>query len=211
MSNTPEVNVQRRRKGEKPTGQAVAPRRRDTGGGTGGMGGSSGGGTGGSSFGGGGGGLFKPTRGKMGGCGGIVAIIAIAVLYLLLSGDGGLGGDPGQAPIDQPPVTNAEPTQILATHTPRATRVPSTTGSGDTWLVMLYQDADDQVLEQDIYLDLNEAERVGSSENVTIVAQLDRFRGGFQGGEDWTSTRRYLVTQDDDFNSIGSELVDDLG
>lgn len=215
MSNTPEVNVQRRRKGEKPTGQAVAPRRRDTGGGqggsSGGMGGSSGGGTGGSSFGGGGGGLFKPTRGKMGGCGGIVAIIAIAVLYLLLSGDGGLGGDPGQAPIDQPPVTNAEPTQILATHTPRATRVPSTTGSGDTWLVMLYQDADDQVLEQDIYLDLNEAERVGSSENVTIVAQLDRFRGGFQGGEDWTSTRRYLVTQDDDFNSIGSELVDDLG
>ena len=211
MSNTPEVNVQRRRKGEKPTGQAVAPRRRDTGGGTGGMGGSSGGGTGGSSFGGGGGGLFKPTRGKMGGCGGIVAIIAIAVLYLLLSGDGGLGGDPGQAPIDQPPVTNAEPTQILATHTPRATRVPSTTGSGDTWLVMLYQDADDQVLEQDIYLDLNEAERVGSSENVTIVAQMDRFRGGFQGGEDWTSTRRYLVTQDDDFNSIGSELVDDLG
>ena len=211
MSNTPEVNVQRRRKGEKPTGQAVAPRRRDTGGGTGGMGGSSGGGTGGSSFGGGGGGLFTPTRGKMGGCGGIVAIIAIAVLYLLLSGDGGLGGDPGQAPIDQPPVTNAQPTQILATHTPRATRVPSTTGSGDTWLVMLYQDADDQVLEQDIYLDLNEAERVGSSENVTIVAQLDRFRGGFQGGEDWTSTRRYLVTQDDDFNSIGSELVDDLG
>jgi len=215
MSNTPEVNVQRRRKGEKPTGQAVAPRRRDTGGGqggsSGGMGGSSGGGTGGSSFGGGGGGLFKPTRGKMGGCGGIVAIIAIAVLYLLLSGDGGLGGDPGQAPIDQPPVTNAQPTQILATHTPRATRVPSTTGSGDTWLVMLYQDADDQVLEQDIYLDLNEAERVGSSENVTIVAQLDRFRGGFQGGEDWTSTRRYLVTQDDDFNSIGSELVDDLG
>jgi len=215
MSNTPEVNVQRRRKGEKPTGQAVAPRRRDTGGGqggsSGGMGGSSGGGTGGSSFGGGGGGLFKPTRGKMGGCGGIVAIIAIAVLYLLLSGEGGLGGDPGQAPIDQPPVTNAEPTQILATHTPRATRVPSTTGSGDTWLVMLYQDADDQVLEQDIYLDLNEAERVGSSENVTIVAQMDRFRGGFQGGEDWTSTRRYLVTQDDDFNSIGSELVDDLG
>ena len=215
MSNTPEVNVQRRRKGEKPTGQAVAPRRRDTGGGqggsSGGMGGSSGGGTGGSSFGGGGGGLFKPTRGKMGGCGGIVAIIAIAVLYLLLSGDGGLGGDPGQAPIDQPPVTNAQPTQILATHTPRATRVPSTTGSGDTWLVMLYQDADDQVLEQDIYLDLNEAERVGSSENVTIVAQMDRFRGGFQGGEDWTSTRRYLVTQDDDFNSIGSELVDDLG
>ena len=35
---------------------------------------------------------------------------------------------------------------------------------------MLYQNADDQVLEQDIYVDLNEAERVGSTDNVTVVA-----------------------------------------
>ncbi len=218
MPNTPEINVQRRRKGEKPTGQAVAPQRREPGGGQGsgsgsGLGGSSGGGMGGSPFGGGGGGggLFTPTRGKVGGCGGLLGIIAIVVIYMLLSQGGGLGGDQGQVPIDQPPVTNQEPTQIRATQTPRATRVPSTSGSGDTWLVMLYQDADDQALEQDIYLDLNEAEKVGSTDKVTIVAQMDRFRGGFQGGEDWTSTRRYLVTQDDDLNNIGSELVDDLG
>jgi hypothetical protein len=29
------------------------------------------------------------------------------------------------------------------------------------WLVMLYQNADDEVLEQDIFTDLNEAELVG--------------------------------------------------
>ena len=40
---------------------------------------------------------------------------------------------------------------------------------------MLYQDADDKILEQDIYVDLNEAERVGSSDRVNIVAQMDRF------------------------------------
>ena len=45
---------------------------------------------------------------------------------------------------------------------------------------MMYQDADDKVLEQDIHLDLNEAERIGSSDNVHIVAQVDRYRGGWQ-------------------------------
>ena len=43
---------------------------------------------------------------------------------------------------------------------------PVATGDGDTWTVMLYQDADDKMLEKDIYIDLNEAERIGSSERV---------------------------------------------
>ncbi|MGB9826783.1 MAG: clostripain-related cysteine peptidase, partial [Desulfofundulus sp.] len=76
---------------------------------------------------------------------------------------------------------------------------------------MLYQDADDQVLEQDIYLDLNEAERVGSSPNVHIVAQIDRFRAGFQGDGNWTSARRYYVVQDNDLHRVGSKLVQELG
>ena len=88
--------------------------------------------------------------------------------------------------------------------------VPAATGN-QTWTVMLYQDADDQVLEQDIFLDLNEAERVGSSKNVNIVAQIDRYRGAFQGDGDWTSARRYYVTQDNDLNHINSQMVQDLG
>jgi hypothetical protein len=76
---------------------------------------------------------------------------------------------------------------------------------------MLYQDADDQVLEQDIYLDLNEAERVGSSDRVTILAQMDRFSGGFAGNDDYRTARRYLVRQDNDLNTISSELLEDLG
>ena len=79
------------------------------------------------------------------------------------------------------------------------------------WLVMLYSDADDNVLEQDIMLDLQEAELVGSTDQVTIVAQIDRFEGGFAGVEEWTGTRRLLITQDDDLNSLGSEVLEDLG
>jgi hypothetical protein len=76
---------------------------------------------------------------------------------------------------------------------------------------MNYQDADDQVLEQDIFIDLNEMERIGSTEDVRIVTQIDRYRGGFSGDGDWQTARRYLVQYDDDLNAIGSELVEDLG
>ena len=79
------------------------------------------------------------------------------------------------------------------------------------WLVMLYQNADDQVLEGDIFTDLNEAELVGSTDKVTIVSQFDRYDGAFDGDGDWTGTKRFLVTQDDDLDSVGSEELEDLG
>ena len=40
------------------------------------------------------------------------------------------------------------------------------------WLVMLYQNADDPVLEGDIFTDLNEAERVGASAAVIWLLKL---------------------------------------
>ena len=76
---------------------------------------------------------------------------------------------------------------------------------------MLYQDADDKVLEQDIYVDLNEAEKVGSSDRVHMVAQVDRYQGGYRGDGDWTGTKRFYVTQDNDLNRVGSQVVQDLG
>jgi hypothetical protein len=79
------------------------------------------------------------------------------------------------------------------------------------WLVMLYQNADDPILERDIFIDLNEAELVGSSDAVTIVSQLDRYDGEFDGDGDWTSTKRFLVTQDDDLDTIASPEIKDLG
>jgi hypothetical protein len=52
------------------------------------------------------------------------------------------------------------------------------------WLVMMYMDADDEVREQDIFNDLNEAQRVGSTDQVRIVAQIDRYQGGFDSDDD---------------------------
>ncbi|HEX9090704.1 MAG TPA: clostripain-related cysteine peptidase, partial [Anaerolineales bacterium] len=200
MSERPSIDVERRRKADKPTERAEAPERRQTGGGDIGPGRPTGGGLM---------GLPIPSGGKLGGCGGILVIIVIIAYYLLSGGGGTDQGQPSQT-LEQP--TESNPIiGSLPTNTPRPTRVPQTGQAGQKWLVMLYQDADDQVLEQDIFVDLNEAERVGSSDRVTIVAQLDRYRGAFQGDGDWTSVRRYLVTQDDDLNTINSQMVDDLG
>ena len=76
---------------------------------------------------------------------------------------------------------------------------------------MLYQDADDQILEKDIFVDFNEAERIGSSDRVKIVSQVDRFAGAFQGDGNWTGARRYYITQDNDLNRINSQVAQDLG
>ena len=77
---------------------------------------------------------------------------------------------------------------------------------------MLYEDADDKILEEDMYVDLNEAERAGSTNRVNIVAQMDRFREGFKGDGNWTGAKRFYVTKDDDLApGTFAEEIADLG
>lgn len=151
---------------------------------------------------------------------GIVLIVLLLCIVPFLLRQGG-GGDT-VAPADQPDTSLSQlqstrvpdlPTRAVATRAPRPTAAAVTAGQGGdtTWTVMLYQDADDKVLEQDIYVDLNEAERVGSSERVNIVAQVDRYRGGFQGDGDWTTAKRFYLTQDDDLQHVRSKQMADLG
>ena len=196
-----QMDVERRRKGSGPVGRADAPQR-ESGGGQGGGFPPSGGNR--PSFGG------LPTRGgQIGGCGTVVLLLLIVGYYLIT---GGKTIDAGTPP-DQIPTVDNSNSQPIEQGLPASNFTPPVpaASSGQTWTVMLYQDADDQVLEKDIYLDLNEAERVGSSKNVNIVAQMDRFRAGFQGDGDWTSARRYYVTQDNDLNQIHSQMVQDMG
>lgn len=106
--------------------------------------------------------------------------------------------------------------QPQPTRTPRPPSTPRPTsqaprGGPASWTIMLYQNADDEVLEEDIFIDLNEAELIGSSDKVTIVSQFDRYDGAFDGDGDWTSTKRFYVTQDGDLRAIGSEELEDLG
>lgn len=79
------------------------------------------------------------------------------------------------------------------------------------WLVMIYSAADDNVLEEDMMIDLQEAELIGSSDAVKIVVQTDRHQGAFSGMDDWTSTKRLLIEQDGDMDQFASTELDDLG
>lgn len=83
--------------------------------------------------------------------------------------------------------------------------------TGRKWLVMLYQNADDETLEYDITFDVNTAEKIGSTDEIAVVAQLDRFEGSYSGDGDWSGSRRYYLTADGDLDSITSTVQADLG
>lgn len=206
------VRAKRRRRGSDDRSsrdRADAPRRKSSGGSSGG-----GGGTprpGGSS------GSSSPfPSGQLPGGGKIPPIVMIVgVILLLLLGvplSSILGGDSGGGvTFEETGDTGSNAITNIDPPTSEPFVPPVSDGEGDTWLVMLYQDADDKILEQDIYLDLNEAERVGSSDNVHIVSQVDRFRAGYAGDGDWSTTRRYYITRDDDLNTVNSVQMADLG
>ncbi len=126
-------------------------------------------------------------------------------------------GNPTQAPAQSLPTISSPGSSggfsggsapITSASGPAASSLPaastSTVTDGQTWTVMLYQDADDKILEQDIFIDFNEAEKVGSSDRVNIVAQMDRYIGGFRGDGDWSDTRRFYLQQDNDLDNINS-------
>jgi hypothetical protein len=198
MTFSDEIEAQRRRKGSGPEGRAEAPVYRQEGG-------SSGGGGLPPSLG--GGGFRLPS---------CMVIVVVVILLLVFGGKGIIGqlfgGSTGTgSPLDQAPIANIDTPISNVQSAPFAGFTPPAGDKAGSWTVMLYQDADDQVLEQDVFTDFNEAERVGSTDKVHIVAQLDRFRGAFSGDGNWTSTRRYYVTQDNDLTAIHSQLVADLG
>ena len=89
------------------------------------------------------------------------------------------------------------------------------------WTIMVYLDADNN-LESAGIDDINEMEMVGSTSEVNIVVQVDRIpysvlASSNQGYADntsngnWTTTRRYYITQDFNPVLINSPLKIDLG
>jgi len=77
------------------------------------------------------------------------------------------------------------------------------------WTVMVYLDADNN-LESAGINDINEMEMVGSSSKIKIVVLADRIPGYDTSNSDWTTTRRYYITQDSDPMQINSQF-NDLG
>ncbi len=152
----------------------------------------------------------------------VLLVCCIGIVFVTMGGLGSLEpppevgalptaeSQPQQPLVQQPPTATAVPRPATAVPPPATRSVTSVPSTGAKWLVMLYQDAKDSVLDQDIFTDLNEAERVGSTDRVRIVAQIDRYRGP-RTQTQWRSAKRFLVARDNDLRTVRSELQADLG
>ena len=78
------------------------------------------------------------------------------------------------------------------------------------WVIMIYMAADNN-LEDASILNMNQLEQVGSSEDVKIIVQWDRSPEYDSSNGNWTGTKRFLVSKDDDEEAIGSQELEDLG
>ncbi|MGC9038183.1 MAG: clostripain-related cysteine peptidase [Roseiflexus sp.] len=103
---------------------------------------------------------------------------------------------------------------VLPTPTRALAQTAQPAGDRAAWTVLVYLDGDNN-LERDAVIDFNEMELVGSSDQVKIVVLFDRTGAAAPWDDDsngnWETTKRFLVTQDDDPNTIRSQELDDLG
>ena len=74
------------------------------------------------------------------------------------------------------------------------------------WNFLVYLNADND-LEFDAIKDINEMEQVGSDGQINILVLVDRINGYDSSNGDWTDTRLYYVTQDNDDKTITSSLI----
>ena len=79
-----------------------------------------------------------------------------------------------------------------------------------SWTVLVYLDGDNNLEDMGV-LDVNEMERAPSSPQVNVLVQFDRTPLYDTSNGNWTDTRRYRITPDDDPAIIHSQLLADLG
>jgi len=99
---------------------------------------------------------------------------------------------------------------ILLTISPIITTLHINATPERKWTFMVYLDADNN-LESAGIKDLNEMEKVGSSANLAIIVQIDRIPDYDSTNGNWTETRRYYVTADNNTEIINSQALEDLG
>ncbi len=78
------------------------------------------------------------------------------------------------------------------------------------WTVMVFINADNN-LEAAGIDDINEMEKVGSTSDVNVVAQLDRVSGHDSSHGNWTGTRRFYVEKDSKPYKMTSPMVQNCG
>ena len=123
--------------------------------------------------------------------------------------------DPTAQPQQATSAPRGTAAQGAATKVPAAAPVaasqPASGGGKQKWTVMLYMDGDDKILDLDVFFDMNEAESVGSNDQVNIVAQTERYMSRGRGSGAISGGKRFYLTHDEDLSRINSKVMADLG
>jgi hypothetical protein len=151
------------------------------------------------------------------------SICLFSVSILALSMTASCGGEAESDPTTVSSTSSSTATSSTTTTTPTTTTTtvtttPTTSTTSTTttptkskaWNFLVFMNGDND-LEFYVTADLNELERSGSGENINVLVQADRSEGYYAGDGDWTNTRRYYVTFDEDPNVVSSEVVADMG
>ena len=78
------------------------------------------------------------------------------------------------------------------------------------WTLMVFMNGKNN-LEQYAVADLNEMERIGSSNKFNAVVEMGRIAGYDTSNGDWRGVRRFYITGDHNRKTISSKMVGDLG
>ncbi|HEY8345038.1 MAG TPA: clostripain-related cysteine peptidase [Bacillota bacterium] len=79
-----------------------------------------------------------------------------------------------------------------------------------TWNFLVYMNGDNN-LEEFALDDLEELERVGSSDNVNVLVLCDRHPGYDTSNGNWTGAKLFYIERDNDISRITSKCLHDLG
>ena len=78
------------------------------------------------------------------------------------------------------------------------------------WTIMVFGNGKND-LEPFLMKDLNEMEKIGSTDKVNIVVEAGRIDGYDSTDGDWKGVRRYRMTKDKDTSKVTSKVLADLG
>ncbi len=78
------------------------------------------------------------------------------------------------------------------------------------WTIMVFGNGKND-LEPFLMKDMNEMEKIGSTDKVNIVVEAGRIAGYDTSDGDWKGVRRYRMTKDNDTTKVTSKVLADLG
>ena len=155
--------------------------------------------------------LFTATRGILALCSLLVATLALA-LGAAPPGAHAQAGAPASGPSAASLVKRPPAPQAKAYEKPKvAKKVERSKGAvaERDWTVMYYLDADCN-LEAPMLDDIDEMERIGSTDNVNLLVLLDRTPQHDKRDGNWSNSRLLFVTRDNTNGKIKSEVLENL-